>query len=132
LTDPEPEKTRPGRLKSRPEFLRVREGERRRGPLFVLEVLDRKAEAEAPRVGYTVTNKQGNSPERNRIRRRLREAVRLTAGFAMQPGHDYVIVGHRDVLAAPFDELTKALVTRISSRQKPKGRAPGKSDAKQS
>ena len=98
----------------------------------MLEVLDRKAPDEAPRVGFTVTNKQGNSPERNRMRRRLREAVRQAGGFAMLPGHDYVIVGHREVLSAPFDELTKALVTRISSRQQPKSRAPGKSDAKQS
>ena len=120
-----------GRLKSRPEFLRVRAGERRRGRFFILEVLDRQAPEEPPRAGFTVTNKQGNAVERNRMRRRLREAVRLTAQFAMQPGHDYVIVGHREVLAAPFDELTKALVTRIASRQSSRdSRASGKSDGK--
>jgi ribonuclease P protein component len=120
----------PGRLKSRPEFLRMRSGERRRGPYFILEVLDRKAPDEPARTGFTVTKKQGNSPERNRIRRRLREAVRLSGRFAMLPGHDYVIVGHRDVLDASFEELTKALVTRIASRQKDKSRAPGKNDGK--
>lgn len=121
-----------GRLKSRPEFLRVREGERRKGRYFILEVLDRKSPEEAPRTGFTVTKKQGNSVERNRMRRRLKEAVRLSAQFAMQPGHDYVIVGHREVLAAPFEELTKALVTRIASRQNSntKGRTSGKSDGK--
>ena len=56
----------------------MRSGERRRGPYFILEVLDRKAPAEPPRTGLTVTKKQGNSPERNRIRRRLKEAVRLS------------------------------------------------------
>ncbi|UVC09112.1 ribonuclease P protein component [Rhizobium sp. TH2] len=122
----------PGRLKSRPEFLRMRSGERRRGPYFILEVLDRKAPSEAPRTGFTVTKKQGNSPERNRIRRRLKEAVRLSGRFEMLPGHDYVFVGHRDVLDAPFAELTKALVTRISSRHQIKSRAPGKSDATKS
>ena len=121
-----------GRLKSRPEFLRVREGERRKGRYFILEVLDRKAPDEAPRAGFTVTKKQGNAVERNRMRRRLREAVRQTAQFAMQPGHDYVIVGHRDLLNAPFDELTKALVTRIASPKNSKDRrASGKSDGKQ-
>jgi ribonuclease P protein component len=120
-----------GRLKSRPEFLRVREGERRKGRHFILEVLDRKAPDEPPRAGFTVTKKQGNAVERNRIRRRLREAVRTSAQFAMQPGHDYVIVAHREALAAPFDELTNALVTRIASRQHSKDRrTPGKSDGK--
>ena len=107
----------------------MRQGERRRGPYFILEILDRKAPGEAPRTGFTVTKKQGNSVERNRIRRRLKEAVRLSGRFAMLPGHDYVFVGHRDALEASFEELTKALVTRIASRQKDKGRAPGKSDA---
>jgi ribonuclease P protein component len=123
-----------GRLKSRPEFLRVREGERRKGRFFILEVLDRKEPNEPPRAGFTVTKKQGNAVERNRMRRRMKEAVRLSAQFAMQPGHDYVIVAHREVLGAPFDELTKALVTRIASRQNSnsKGRrTPGKSDGKQ-
>jgi ribonuclease P protein component len=121
-----------GRLKSRPEFLRAREGERRRGKYFILEVLDRKAPDEPPRAGFTVTKKQGNAVARNRIRRRLREAVRTSAQFAMQPGHDYVIVAHREALGASFDELTNALVTRIASRQNSKDRrTPGKSDAKQ-
>lgn len=119
-----------GRLKSRPEFLRVREGERRRGPFFILEVLDRKDAPLPPRAGFTVTKKQGNAVERNRMRRRFKEAVRHAGQFAMAPGHDYVIVAHRDALTASFDELTKALVERISSRQKSKGRTSGKSDGK--
>jgi ribonuclease P protein component len=132
LTDTVQNGTNPGRLKSRPEFLRMRQGERRRGPYFILEILDRNAPDEAPRTGFTVTKKQGNSVERNRIRRRLKEAVRLHGRFAMLAGHDYVFVGHRDALEASFEELTKALVTRIASRQKDKSRAPGKSDAAKS
>ena len=110
-----------GRLKSRPQFLAVREGEKRRGSLFLLEVLNRKEESEA-RVGFTVTKKHGNAVERNRMRRRLKEAVRLHAGFAMQPGHDYVVVARRDVLTASFDELAAELKTRVETR--PKHRRP--------
>lgn len=124
-----------GRLKSRPQFLFVREGERRKGPLFLLEVRDRQAPDEPPRVGFTVTKKHGNAVERNRMRRRLKEAVRLSAGFAMQPGHDYVVVARRDVLAAPFSALQAGLKARIAPRQKQKQRheppLSGKNDGKQ-
>lgn len=102
-----------GRLTKRSEFLAARQGERRRGPYFLLEVLDRGAADQAPRVGYTVTKRQGNAVERNRMRRRLREAVRLAAGFDMKPGHDYVVVARRDALQAPFDVLAQALVQRV-------------------
>ena len=111
-----------GRLKSRPQFLAVREGEKRRGSLFLIEVLDRKLPDAEPRVGFTVTKKHGNSVERNRMRRRLKEAVRLHAGFAMQPGHDYVVVARRDVLTASFDELAAELKARVETR--PKHRRP--------
>ncbi len=107
-----------GRLKSRPQFLAVREGEKRRGKYILLEVLDHKDPETPPRVGFTVTKKHGNSVERNRMRRRLREAVRLSAGFAMQPGHDYVIVARREVLNAPFAQLTAQLAERIEARPK--------------
>lgn len=126
-------KTPAGRLKSRPQFLRVREGERRKGPYFLLEVLDRNEPGEEPRVGFTVTKKQGNAVERNRMRRRLKEAVRLSAGFAMQPGHDYVIVARRDTLNAPFAELTAAMKARIAGnhrQKKPRSPGSGKSDGK--
>ncbi|SCB34340.1 ribonuclease P protein component [Rhizobium lusitanum] len=121
LTNERPKKT-VGRLKSRPQFLAVREGEKRRGSFFLLEMLDRKLSDADPRVGFTVTKKHGNAVERNRMRRRLKEAVRLHAGFAMQPGHDYVVVARRDVLTAPFEKLVSELVQRIETR--PKHRRP--------
>ncbi len=105
-----------GRLKSRPQFLAVQKGEKRKGRTFLLEVLDRHEPDTEPRAGFTVTKKQGNAVERNRMRRRLKEAVRLKAGFAMLPGHDYVIVARRDVLNVPFDQLTRQLIDRIQSR----------------
>lgn len=100
------------RLLKRAEFLAVRRGEKRRGRLFLVEVLDRR-DGETPRVGYTVTNKVGNSVVRNRIRRRLREAVRTHAADDMSPGNDYVIVGREDVLNVPFSRLKAELSSRI-------------------
>ena len=41
----------------------------------------RKRSDEGPaRFGFTVSKKVGNAVERNRVRRRLREIVRLSAG----------------------------------------------------
>jgi ribonuclease P protein component len=106
----------PQRLRKRAEFLAVRRGEARRGRLFLLEVLDR-GDAGAPRVGFTVTKKAGNAVQRNRIRRRLKEAVRLHAAGDMAPGNDYVIVGRSEILSAPFGQLAAELTRRIRDKR---------------
>lgn len=105
----------PGRLRKRSEFLAVQRGEKRRGRYFLLEVLDRGLQV-PPRTGITVTRKQGNAVERNRIRRRLREAIRTQAGCRMKDGTDYVIVARREVLDAPFAELRNELARRIAGK----------------
>jgi ribonuclease P protein component len=102
----------PKRLLKRAEFLAVRRGEKRRGRLFLVEVLDR-GDRLSPRVGYTVTKKIGNAVVRNRIRRRLREAVRTHAADDMAAGNDYVIVGREDVLTIPFGQLKAELSRRL-------------------
>jgi len=111
---------KPGRLKIRPDFLAVQKGKRLRGPYFLLETLDRGDPEQAPRIGFTVTKKQGNSVERNRMRRRLREVVRHMAGVPFKPGHDYVVVARRDTLSAPFDGLVTALTERVNESAKPR------------
>lgn len=63
-----------------------------------------------PRIGFTVTKKIGNAVVRNRIRRRLREAVRRAAAHA-EPGTDYVIVARKAALTLPFKRLITDLVS---------------------
>jgi len=126
-TKKEQEKSTVGRLKSRPQFLAARNGEKRRGGFFLLEVLDRKEPDTEARVGFTVTKKHGNAVERNRMRRRLKEAVRLHAGFAMEAGHDYVVVARRDVLKASFQQLTAELKARVENKPKQKRSNEGRS-----
>lgn len=107
-----------GRLRKRADFLAARAAQKRRGPLFLLEVRDR-GDGDQPRVGFTITRKVGNAVARNRIRRRLREAVRLRAAADMTAGNDYVIVARRELLAAPFDEIAVELSRRLRARGKP-------------
>ncbi|RUM98823.1 ribonuclease P protein component [Pseudaminobacter arsenicus] len=102
----------PPRLRKRVDFLAVRRGEKRRGRFFLMEVLDR-GDDKSPRVGFTVTKKVGNAVVRNRVRRRLKEAVRTHAAGDMTPGKDYVIVGREEILDIAFDQLAVELSRRI-------------------
>ncbi len=53
----------------------------------------------------------GQAVERNRIRRRLRVAVRQVPGFF---DRDRVVIATAAVLAVPFDELVEWLVAATS------------------
>ena len=77
-------------------------------PGMVVQARDRKDEAE-PRVGFTTTKKLGNAVIRNRIRRRLREAARLTLPEVARRGFDYVLIGRAGAADRPFAELQKDL-----------------------
>lgn len=80
--------------------------------MFLLEVLKRGDDA-SPRYGLTVTKKAGNAVIRNRIRRRLHEAVRVHAARDMNAGNDYVIVGRPELLTASFDDIKAELSRRL-------------------
>jgi ribonuclease P protein component len=56
------------------------------------------------RVGFTVGRALGGAVQRNRMKRRLREAVRLTRPFT-GPAVDVVINPKKAVLQADFDAL---------------------------
>jgi ribonuclease P protein component len=91
------------RLRKRSEFLRVARGSRVGRSAFSLQA--NEATGPEPGLGFTVTKQQGNSPERNRIRRRLREAIRRVEAVALRPHHDYVLVGRRAALTCDFDAM---------------------------
>jgi ribonuclease P protein component len=105
----------PDRLKKRSEFLSVRNGRKMRGPNFLIECAPRKDGGTAPRYGLTVSKKCGNAPQRNRIKRRLREAIRLHAGIDMAQSTDYVIVARRELIGVPFQTIAAELKRRIAS-----------------
>jgi ribonuclease P protein component len=67
----------------------------------------------APRFGFTVTKQSGGAVQRNRIRRRLKEALRLLNPLPARPGHDYVIVARPEALDMPFLALQGDLIRAL-------------------
>jgi len=100
------------RLRQRADFLAVADGTRVNSAAFILQSSVRDDPGPI-RIGLTVTKKNGTATERNRIRRRLREAVKQIGPVAMRPHHDYVLIGRRAALtrdfAALLDDLRAAL-----------------------
>src|SRR5437870_11790474 len=92
------------RLRHRADFLAAASGAKVPTAAFVLQARKR-AEGGPLRVGFTVSRRVGTAVERNRVRRRLKEVVRLSAGFPA--GNDYVLVGRRAALSRAFDELVE-------------------------
>ena len=100
------------RLRQRADFLAVANGARANGAAFVVQ--SRRRDDDGPiRVGFTVTKKNGSAPQRNRIRRRLRELVKRLDVISLRPHSDYVLVGRRAALTSDFaamlDDLRSAL-----------------------
>jgi ribonuclease P protein component len=110
----------------RRDFLKLRhEGALVRSPAFLLQALPRanhkganddsagETRADpmqaAPRLGFTITRRVGNAVERNRIRRRLREAIRTAPQGWLRQNHDYAVIARRDLLSLPFARLTRDL-----------------------
>lgn len=118
----------PARLKKRAEFLNAAKGRRFHAGSFSLQAVRRQADAaEAlPRFGFTVTKKLGSSVVRNRIRRRLKEALRLLPSLSARPGYDYVIVARPAALDQAFsalqEELARAFVEIHAARPAQGGR----------
>ena len=107
------------RLTQRADFLAAANGVKVSTAGFVLQALGRDDGGPA-RVGFTVSKKVGSAVERNRVRRRLRELVRISAADALRPSHDYVVIGRRAALSLPFEMMTQDLqgaLRRLRSRQ---------------
>jgi ribonuclease P protein component len=92
------------RVKQRSDFLAAAAGAKAPGRALILQARERD-DAGPPRVGFTVSRKVGTAVERNRVRRRLREIVRLSAAGRLHSGKDYVLIGRRAALDLPFDRL---------------------------
>jgi ribonuclease P protein component len=100
---------RRGRLTRRAEFQRVSRGRRISVETFTLQSRRREGtESQAvagARVGLTVTKSVGGAVERNRVRRRLKEALRAGQPLEAEDDHDYVLMARREALGRRFAAL---------------------------
>ncbi len=94
------------RLRKRHEFLAVqREGRRHAAPHFV--VITRPAAA-VTRLGITTSRKVGNAPQRNRIRRLVREFFRRHRTQLDSP-HDVLIIARPGAAAIGYADVAREL-----------------------
>jgi ribonuclease P protein component len=100
------------RLRQRRDFLAAAGGASASTGGLVLQCRRREDERPA-RVGFTVSRKVGGAVERNRVRRRLREIVRLSAATHIKAGNDYVLVARRAALDMAFAQLAADFIRAI-------------------
>ncbi|WP_353216140.1 ribonuclease P protein component [Sandarakinorhabdus sp.] len=120
----------PETIRLRRDFLAANQGRRVPTAGFVLLVRQRGDGTSLMRAGYTVTKKVGNSVVRNRLKRRLREIVRLMLPAHGHSGADHVLIGRdaglkRDFAALQAD-LAKALGKALLPAPPHTGGRPGR------
>jgi len=110
------------RLRKRPDFLACAQAPAcARGAVLV----QARARDSDPlvRAGFTATKRIGGAVERNRAKRRLREAARLLLPQLGSPGFDYVFIARGGVVTRPWDRLLddmkSALIRLAADRDRP-------------
>ena len=56
-------------------------------------------------LGFTISKKVGNAVQRNRVRRRLREALQQILPQDAQENTDYVLIGRTEALTRSFSDI---------------------------
>lgn len=104
-------------IKTSADFRRVRGGARWSTASFLIEVRERPASTEGcegARFGFTVTRKLGNAVVRNRIKRRLKEAIRTVDPALVRDRHDYVVVARSRALEQQFADLRREVEAALN------------------
>src|SRR6218665_2759903 len=103
------------RLRKRPDFLLAAKAPAlSRGAVFI-QMGKRGDEDPVVRVGFTATKKIGGAVDRNRAKRRLREAARLVLPLHARPSHDYVFIARGGTTAREWGRLLDDVKTALIS-----------------
>lgn len=89
-------------LRGRDGFRKVYHSGRRHQTPGLTVISCRTEDPGPPQVGIVASRRVGGAVQRNRAKRRLREAMRHVA---LRPGTAYVVQAKRSVLGAPFSQL---------------------------
>ena len=99
------------RLKRSADFARVRaEGRNWRGPFLAMSVAPNTLAYN--RYGFIASRRLGGAVVRNRVRRLLREAIRLLAPHLRQ-GYDITIVARNEMVGQPYSDVISALESLV-------------------
>lgn len=96
------------RLRSPGDFARLRQQPAGSWPHPLLVLYLAPNDLGQPRIGITVSGRVGNAVVRNRVRRRVREAMRLRLN-RLPPSADVLIVARPRTARATWAELIAAL-----------------------
>ncbi|MBI1200269.1 MAG: ribonuclease P protein component [Phenylobacterium sp.] len=111
------------RLKKRAEFLACAQAPSCAKGAVVVQARPREDDDGKVRVGFTATKRIGGSVERNRARRRMREAARLLLPELGRPGMDYVFIARGGTVSRPWprllDDVKSALIRLAADRPAP-------------
>lgn len=103
-----------GVLKKRRDFLVAQSGLRAPTSAFILTRARSANEDGETRIGFTVTRKVGKAVIRNRIKRRLRAAVRESFTGNAAAGFDYVLIARPSAatrnFASMLDDMKRGLL----------------------
>ncbi|MBN9465696.1 MAG: ribonuclease P protein component [Proteobacteria bacterium] len=112
------------RLLRRPQFLAAAKGVSEARGGVVIQRLERGDGSPHVGMGFTATRKIGGAVQRNRAKRRLRQAARALLPDHGVPGSDYVFIARMGTTERAWDRLLDDVKSTLTRLARPKADTP--------